>query len=213
MGDIQDENTALKLDLKIWKHLWPYFRPQMKTILVIFLLSVISAGIDAVTPLFTKYAVNTFVMPRTLQGVWVFAAVYVGMIAMQAVISVIDGQRRMVLEMNTGKKMKEDCFYHLQKLPLAFYNQTSVGYVLARVMSDTSRISGLVAWDIAYLLWVLLYLVSVFVSMFLLNWKLALVILALVPVITVLTAVFEPRILRANKRVRKLNSAFTRSIN
>ena len=213
MGDIHDENTALKLDLGIWKNLWPYFRPQLKTILTIIGLSVVSAVIDAVTPVFTKYAVNHFVIPETLKGLGVFAAIYVAMIVLQSVVSVIDGQRRMILEMNTGKKMKEDCFHHLQKLPLAFYNQTSVGYILARVMSDTSRISGLVAWDIAYLLWVILYLVSVFVSMFLLNWKLALVILALVPVLTLLTALFEPRILRANKRVRKLNSAITSSIN
>ncbi len=213
MGDIHDENTALKLDLGIWKNLWPYFRPQWKTIFTIIGLSIVSAVIDAVTPVFTKYAVNHFVIPETLKGLGVFAAVYVAMIVLQSVVSVIDGQRRMVLEMNTGKKMKEDCFHHLQKLPLAFYNQTSVGYILARVMSDTNRISGLVAWDIAYLLWVILYLISVFVSMFLLNWKLALVILALVPVLTLLTAFFEPRILRANKRVRKLNSAITSSIN
>ena len=213
MGDIHDENTALKLDLGIWKNLWPYFRPQMKTILTIIGLSIVSAVIDAVTPVFTKYAVNHFVIPETLKGLGAFVAVYVAMIVLQSVVSVIDGQRRMVLQMNTGKKMKEDCFHHLQKLPLAFYNQTSVGYILARVMSDTSRISGLVAWDIAYLLWVVLYLISVFVSMFLLNWKLALVILALVPVLTLLTALFEPRILRANKRVRKLNSAITSSIN
>lgn len=213
MGDIQDENRELKLNLKVWGKLAPFFKPQVKTIVLILTMSFLSAGVDSIIPLFSRYAVNNFVIPGTTAGLWVFAAVYILTILMQGGFSIVNARQSMMLEMNTGKLMKADCFKHLQKLPLAFYNHTSVGYILARVMSDTFRISGLVAWDMAYLLWVCCYLVLIFVSMFLLNAKMALVVLCILPVMAVLTFLFEPRILRANKRVRKQNSAITGSFN
>ncbi len=211
--DLKDESKNLKLDLSVWKKLWPHFKPELRTILLIITMSLLSAGVDSVVPLFSRYAVNNFVTPRTTQGLGIFAIVYVAVILFQACVSIVNSRASMVLEMSTGRIMKAACFRHLQKLPLAFYNHTSVGYILARVMSDTGRISGLVAWAMAYLLWVCIYLTFVIVSMFLLNAKLALVVLCVLPVMIVLTMIFEPRILRSNKRVRKQNSAITGSFN
>mgnify|MGYP000517890572 FL=1 len=80
----------------------------------------------------------------------------------------------MVIEMNMAKNMKKACFDHLQKLSFSYYNTTPVGYILARVMNDTGRISGLIAWNLLDMMWALFYVVGIFGIMLALNWKLAL---------------------------------------
>ena len=95
---------------------------------------------------------------------------------------------------------------HLQTLSFSYYNVTPVGYILARVMNDTNRIAGLVAWNMVDMLWAFAYVVGVFVAMALLNWKLALIVMLIVPAIAILTVYFQNRILKWNRKVRKINS-------
>jgi ATP-binding cassette subfamily B protein len=119
----------------------------------------------------------------------------------------------MTIEMQTGKQMKRDCFVHLQKLPLSFYNQTSVGYLLARVMSDTSRLCGMISWGAIGLIWNLCYLIGILIAMFALSPKMALTVLCVVPLVLIVTLVFQPKLLRANARMRHANSRMTGSYN
>ena len=89
--------------------------------------------------------------------------------------------------------MKRALFVHLQKLSFSYYNATPVGYILSRVMNDVARITELIAWDVIDMLWAISYVVGVLVAMLFLNWKLALVIMMIVPAIAVLHLVLpEP---------------------
>ena len=118
-----------------------------------------------------------------------------------------------VLEMSVGKTMKRACFVHLQELSFSYYNVTPVGYILSRVMSDTDRIAGMVAWNVSDMLWAFVYVLGVFVAMLLLNWKLALIIMLIVPALAILTWYFQNKILRWNRHVRKINSRITSGYN
>lgn len=212
-GDLQEEDRKLKLSLKTWMKLLPYFKRQKKTVAIVVGLMLISALIDAFLPLFTSYAVNHFIADQNLAGLLPFAALFVFVITIQAASTIFHDRKCMELEMNTSRYMKEDCFHHLQELSIGFYNQTSVGYILARVMNDTNRIGGMIAWEVGFLIWVLMYLFFTFISMFLLHVRMTLAVLCLVPLLAVITIYFEPKILRAVKQVRKLNSAVTSGFN
>ena len=80
-------------------------------------------------------------------------------------------------------------------------------------MNDTGKIAGLIAWNFVDLLWALTYVLGVFVAMFFLNWKLALIIMLVVPAIALLTYYFQNRILKWNRQVRKINSRITSAYN
>ena len=115
--------------------------------------------------------------------------------------------------MNVGKDLKWAQFEHLQTLSFSYYNTTPVGYIHARVMSDTLRIASMIAWGLVDMFWGLLYVVSVFGIMFMLNVRLALIILLIVPCIAVLTVYFQNKILHWNRKVRKINSQITSAYN
>ena len=142
-----------------------------------------------------------------------FTVLYIVVIALQgaAVIAFTRGSMR--IEMGLGKDLKRALFVHLQTLSFSYYNVTPVGYMLSRVMNDTGKISGLIAWNFVDLLWALTYVLGVFVAMLFLNWKLALVIMLVVPAIALLTFYFQNRILKWNRQVRKINSKITSAYN
>ena len=146
-------------------------------------------------------------------GLVPYALVYLALIVLQGLSVMWFCNNSMRIEMYLGRDMKQRLFHHLQTLSFSFYNVTPVGYLLSRVMSDTNRIAGMIAWNFTDILWALFYVAGTMVSMLILNWKLALVVMLIVPVMAVLTAYFQNRILHWNRKVRKLNSRITGAFN
>ena len=145
-------------------------------------------------------------------GQW-YLRLYLLVILLQALSVVAFARNSMTIEMNMGRDMRRSLFHHLQTLSFSFYNVTPVGYLLTRVMSDTNRIASMIAWNMTDILWALFYVLGTFAAMLALNWRLALVVIVIVPVMAVLTGYFQNRILRWNRKVRKLNSRITGSFN
>jgi ATP-binding cassette subfamily B protein len=80
-------------------------------------------------------------------------------------------------------------------------------------MSDTNKIASITAWDLIDILWALTYVVCAFISMAMLDLRLALMVMVIVPVIAVLTAYFQKKILFWNRKVRAINSRITGAFN
>ena len=139
--------------------------------------------------------------------------VYVAVIVAQTISVYLSVHAATTIEMNIGKDLKWAQFRHLQTLSFSYYNTTPVGYIHARVMSDTLRIAGMIAWGLVDMFWALIYVAGVFAIMFFLNARLAFLLLLIVPCIAVLTVFFQNRILHWNRKVRKINSQITNAYN
>ena len=209
--DEQDYTKSFRLD--IWKGMLPFLKPYRKTLITVILLNLFSAAIDIALPLFQSYAINNYIKMRTTEGIAFFIALYVLVVVVQTVFVIMFTRRSMRIEMNLGRDMKRACFVHLQTLGLSYYNTTPVGYILARVMSDTNRIAGMVAWGLIDMMWAVMYVIGVFIAMLILNPSLAVIIMLIVPAIVLLTIYFQKRILHWNRKVRKINSKITSAYN
>lgn len=210
---LEEKEYSSEFDLKIWKRLLPFFKPFYKTFAIVLFFNLVCALIDIMLPLFQRYAVDEFIEAGTVEHIWRFAAVYGVVILIQSlsVIAFTRGSTR--IELNLLRDMRFACFKHLQTLSFSYYNVTPVGYILARVMSDTGRISGLIAWNLVDILWALTYVIGVLIAMSFLNFKLALWVILIVPFIVFLTGYFQKRILHWNRRIRKQNSKITSAYN
>ncbi len=213
MAAIDEQEYKKSFDLKIWKRLFPFLARYKRAFVGMLLLNGICASIDVVLPLFQRYAIDNFIEGDTLSGLLPYACTYLLVILIQSLSVIGFSRNSMHIEMNLGKDMRKDLFVHLQTLSFSFYNTTPVGYLLSRVMSDTNRIASMVAWNFTDILWSLFYVGGSFVSMFFLNWRLALVVATIIPVIAILTWYFEDKILHWNRKIRKLNSKITGSFN
>ena len=210
---IEEQEYTKNFDIRIWKRVLPFLAPFKGCVAVMLIFNLICSLVDIVMPLFQRYAIDHFIGQGSLAGIWKFGVVYALVVLGQFLSVVCFTRASAVLEMSVGKTMKRACFVHLQELSFSYYNVTPVGYILSRVMSDTDRIAGMVAWNVSDMLWAFIYVLGVFVAMLLLNWKLALIIMLIVPALAILTWYFQNKILRWNRHVRKINSRITSGYN
>lgn len=213
MAAYEEQEYHKPFRLKVWAKMLPFFKPYKKYFAITLGLNIFLAGVDVLTPLFQSYAIDHFIVPDTLEGIGVFAFAYISMIVMQTISVYWSVHAATTIEMCVGKDLKWAQFEHLQTLSFSYYNTTPVGYIHARVMSDTLKIAGVAAWGLVDMFWAFLYVVSVFVIMFALNAQLAMILLVIVPCIAVITVVFQNKILHWNRRVRKINSQITSAYN
>ena len=202
-----------KIDLKVWKRLVDYglrYKPRViRTILVLLVVS----GADLAYPLFTRYAINHFIVGETTEGLTLFGAFYVMMVVLQGlgVVLFVRGAGR--LEMDISYDIRQEAFTHLQQLSFSYYDTTSVGWLMARLGSDVSRLSEMIAWSIVDVMWALFFAIGVVIVLIAMNWQLGLLVLAITPVLAVLCGYFQRQILRQQRIVRKANSRITGAFN
>ena len=199
--------------LSTWKRLLPFLKPYRWLMMLLILTNIIISVVDVLLPLFQRYAVDHFIEQRSLAGFQTFIAGYVVVIVLQVLSFVFYTLSAMKMEMHMGRDLKKACFVHLQTLSFSYYNVTPVGYILARVMSDTNKISAITAWDMVDILLALTYVLSAFISMAILDLRLALLVMIIVPIIAVLTTYFQKKILFWNRKVRAINSRLTGAYN
>ena len=199
--------------LRTWGKLLPFLKPYSRQMALILVTMLISAGIDISYSLLSGYAVDRFVTPRTTQGIGWFALGYFAVVLCQMVCTLIFARVALRVEMYLGRDLKKKLFTHLQTLSFSYYNVNPVGTIMARVMSDTNRIGGVFAWSLVDIFWSSAYVLGSMAVMLFLNWKLALLIIAVVPVIALLTLYFQKKILHINRKARRINAEITRHYN
>jgi len=109
--------------------------------------------------------------------------------------------------------LRKNSFNHLQALSLSYYDRTPVGWIMSRITSDSERIAQLVTWGLLDIVWAFSNIVTAVTFMLIINWKLALIVFIIIPILVVVAAQFKKRILVEFRIVRKLNSKITASYN
>ncbi len=213
MAAYEEQEYNKPFSLKIWAKIGPFLKKYKWSLVFIVVMNLLIACIDIALPLFQRFAIDQFIEKVSLKGLFPFAVVYILVIALQATMVILFTRRSMFIEMSLGKDLKRAQFVHLQNLSFSYYNTTPVGYILARVMSDTNRLSSMVAWGLIDLMWAVTYVLGVFAAMLILNWKLALLVMTVVPFIALLTVYFQNKILHWNRKIRKINSQLTGAYN
>lgn len=116
-----------------------------------------------------------------------------------------------------GERVRYDLrrrmFNHLQDLSLSYYSRTPVGWIMSRVTSDTDRVAELVTWGILDVTWAFMSISTAMVFMMIINWRLALIVFALIPILVIVAIQFRKKILVEFRNVRKLNSKITGAYN
>ena len=193
--------------------LMPYVRPYRKKLIAMMVLGLAASAIDSVYPLFNQYALNHFITLKTLDTMPQFIWLYIAILAVQVIINLISTFWAGQIEMSVDHDLRDASFSHLQTLSFSYFNQNNVGYIHARVMSDTGRIGEIVAWRFMDLIWNGSYLIFVLVIMLKMNARLTAWIVLLVPIAVLLISWFQKRIVTLNRRIREINSTITGNFN
>lgn len=193
--------------------LLPFIKPYRKTMIIMIVLGMTASLIDAVYPLFNQYALNHFVALKTLDTLVIFVLLYLLILVIQVIVNFISTYLAGKIEMSVDRDLRNASFNHLQELSFAYFNQNNVGYIHARVMSDTGRIGQMVSWDMMDVVWQGSYLLFVLINMFVINARLAGWIVLVVPAAVVLIWFFQKKLVVLNRKIREINSKISGDFN
>lgn len=209
----EEELSKLNFNIGAWKKLFPFIRPFLSSMIWFTVLNIICAIPDNIYPLISRYAIDNFIIPKSTQGIVPFILFTVAMVVVQTITVLVFLRIASRMEMMLARDLKRAAFVHLQKLSFSYYNQTPVGYMMARVTSDTSRIGGVLSWVSMQFIWAAAYLVIAFGVMLTLDWKITLLITATIPFMVIISFHFQKKILKANRKMRQINSEMTGAFN
>lgn len=191
----------------------PYLARYKKRVYAMLFCGLLGSVVDIAQPILQRYSINHFIGGGTLDTLPWFIAIYFGTILLSSAANYISCTDATCLEVWIDRDLRNDAFAHLQTLSFSYFNQNSVGYIHARVISDSSRIGSLFSWTLIDGVWQMAYLVGAIIVMLVINAKLALMVLTIMPIIVLLFSVFQSRLVRVNREVREINSKITGNFN
>lgn len=171
------------------------------------------AVFDILYPQFSRYAIDNFILPQSTDGLLWYIVAYTAMVVISGFLVYAFVSQGGKLENYISYTIRRDAFSKLQRLPFSYYDTTPVGYIMARMISDVARLSEMIAWGLIDVLWSIIYLAGAVTAMFMMNAKLALLVLVVIPPLAVTTYFFQKRILELQRGVRKINSKITAGFN
>lgn len=209
----QEEYKNLHLRLFGIPKIIPYVRPYLKKIVWMVIFGVVASLIDSIYPLLNSYILNHYVVRQTLDTLPWFLLTALLIVAVQSADNFVTTYWCGQVEMSVDRDLRNAAFNHLQTLSFSYFSQNNVGYIHARVMSDTGKIGEMMAWRIMDLVWNSSYIIFVLVMMFLLNAKLAAAVALLLPAAVLLIAWFQKHLITLNRKIREINSRITGEFN
>lgn len=188
-------------------------RPHWRWVLgFLFTIAVVSA-VDSILTFITAKIIDEAILANDREALIRWVTLYAGLIFVSAAgvfgfiyLAGILGER-------IRYDMRRSLFNHLQELSLSYFDRTPVGWIISRVTSDTDRVAELVTWGLLDVTWGILNILTAMIFMVIINWRLALIVFAFLPVIVISAVKFHKRILTEFRLVRKINSKITGAFN
>jgi ATP-binding cassette subfamily B multidrug efflux pump len=202
-GFHEEDALAKQYDRRLLVRLLRYLKPYKLAVLVSFVLIVIMAGLDLVGPWLTKIAIDRHISRGDARGLGEIAALYLAVLL--AAFAVRFGQV-WILQL-TGQKvmvdMRRAIYAHLQRLPVAYFDKNPVGRLMTRVTTDVDAVNELFTSGVVTVFGDLFTLFGIMGVMVWMNWRLALVTFAVIPLFFVVTNWFRRGSRRSFREVRQ----------
>ena len=209
----QEQDYTKKLDAGLWRRLIRYMKPYHKYLYAIMATMAVSALCDTIFTLLTREAIDTFIADGATGGRLSFILRYAGTLLVQTACIFSFCQLCGRAECGINRHIRKLSFKRLEELSFSYYDQTPVGFIISRMTSDTARLGETVAWGLVDLFWSGAYILITAVAMFMLDVRMALLVLSVMPVIAIVAVWFQKRILAGYRLVRKTNSQITGAFN
>lgn len=187
----------------------PYPRAMAGFVISVAVVSVL----DSVYSMIRRTILDRYIMAgdRTVLAPSLWA--YLGTIVLQAIGVLAFIYLVGMLGERIQYDLRKRLFSHLQDLSFSYYDHTPVGWLMARVTSDTERISQLVTWGLLDVAWGIINIATSLTFMAIINWRLTLVVIAVLPILVWVAVRFSELILAEFRNVRRYNSMITASYN
>ncbi len=206
-----DDVQSAGLNAALWRPMLAYARPYWRSFVGLGLAGMAVALCDVLLPRVTGVVIDSAVSGAGRIGL--YGAFYAGLILLLAFMVWLFIVMAGVTATGVAYDLRRLAFARLQQLSFSFYDHRPVGWLMARVTTDCDRISSVLPWTLLDAVWGSFLLSGITAMMLWMNWKLALIILSIVPPLSIATAIYQRRLIHTQRLARKTNSKITASFN
>jgi ATP-binding cassette subfamily B protein len=197
-----DEILGKAYDARLMRRLLAYLRPYWSTVAVAFVAILIGAGAALAQPYLMKVAIDRYIGPRQLDGLDQLAIAYILILVIAFAAEYFQTWTMQMTGQRIMFDMRMSIYRHLQKLDLRYYDHNPVGRLMTRVTSDVDVLNDLFTSGVVTIFGDLFTLVGIMAVMVWMNWRLALVSFAVLPLIALVTQWFRRNVRESYRIVR-----------
>ncbi len=212
----EEEVLGKAYDSRLMRRLLIYLRPYRWQVTIAIVSIVVKSFCDVLGPYLVKVAVDRYLAPvkgttsglwswlspRPLHGIAQISAIYFSLLILTFVFEFL----QTYFMQWTGQKvmfdLRSQIFRHLQRMHVAFYDKNPVGRLVTRVTTDVDALNEMFTSGVVSIFEDLFVLVGILGIMLCMNWKLALITFAVLPLIVVATKVFRDKVRDSYRRIR-----------
>lgn len=202
----EEEAIGNVRDIRIARRLLRYLRPYWHIAAVALLLTLVTNILISTQPFFTKVAVDSFIIPKNTEGIWLFAFLFFGVFLLRFVFSYLQEVLLNLVGQRVMLDIRSEIFAKLQRQDIGYYDRNPVGRIITRLTSDVDALNELFTSGVIDVLGDLVIIVAIIAWMFALDWKLAIVSLVTVPLLFAATNWFRKHARTGFDKVRTRNA-------
>src|SRR6202522_2941071 len=193
-----------KIERKVdWKRLGSFFLPYWKQEATVLLCIVVGSIIGLMPPLFAKWIIDDAIPKHDMGLVGLHVAGMVVSAVTGGVIGVYQGYLNSLVGEGIMRDIRTTLVAHLHRMPLSFFTGTKTREIMNRVSSDVDNIDNVVTGTLVSIVTNIATMVTTVVTIFILDWRLALVSLAIIPLMIVPLSPVGRRMYDIRKLTRK----------
>jgi ATP-binding cassette subfamily B multidrug efflux pump len=201
--DFREEQVLGKAyDARLMRRLLAYLRPYRRQAVLALLCLIAGSALSIIQPYLTKIAIDRYIRNSDFAGLNQIALLYIltlvfvfGFSFSQTLLINVMGQKIMY-------DLRMQIFRHLQKLDVAFFDKNPVGRLMTRVTTDVDALNELFTSGVISVFDDIFTLSGIIISLFILNYRLALGIVAILPFLILVTLLFKIKVRDSYRKVR-----------
>ncbi len=216
MANQEEEVLGKAYDARLMRRLLTYLRPYGWQVVVALSAIIFKAGLDVLGPFLTKVAIDKYLShvatsnsfldrwlsSSPLKGIAQLAALYVGALVLSFFCDFLQTYYMQWTGQMVMFDLRSQIFRHLQRMHIGFYDRNPVGRLVTRVTTDVDALNEMFTAGVVSIFEDVFVLLGIILIMMTLNWKLALMTLAVLPFIIWATMIFRVKVRDSYRRIR-----------
>ncbi|GAA0880765.1 ABC transporter ATP-binding protein [Algoriphagus jejuensis] len=190
----EKESSGEIVDMKVLRQLYSFVKPYQKQFYFLVFLTVAMAILAPTRPYFIQIAIDDYIALGDTPGLIRIIYVLVGLMILQAIVQWAHTYFSGWIGQVIIKDIRVQLYKHLLKLRLKFFDNTPIGRLVTRNVSDIETLADVFSEGLAAIIGDLLQIITILGVMFYIDWKLTLVSLSTLPLLIISTYVFKEKI-------------------
>jgi len=194
--------TGDAFNVSLLKRVFQYVKPYKKIFVWSVILTLLLAVVAPVRPYLIKYTVDNYIMTGDYGKLVTFTLIMLLLLVFQSVIQYSHTLLTNILGQSAIKDLRIDVFNHITKLRLKYFDNTPIGQLITRTVSDLETISDIFSEGLIVIIGDILQVAAIIAVMFYSDWELTIVVLLPMPLLIVATSIFQKAIKTAFQQIR-----------